>query len=152
MTKKYQIVDAINDIKARIDEIIGGEVSIVYSEEDLAAMPEGDMRLTDPNQGFVSVHYIGMAAQDGAKTATNGRSTVGRFGVMVSFSTEGLRVRNMESAITMLPFMSEIRRALIGQSAPHGQKYAFVRETQMPIPHRGDGYAQEWKLPLSAES
>ncbi|APD18983.1 hypothetical protein [Vibrio phage J14] len=42
--------------------------------------------------------------------------------------------------------MSEIRRALIGQSAPHGQKYSFVRETQMPIPHRGDGYAQEWKL------
>ncbi|APD18985.1 hypothetical protein [Vibrio phage J14] len=63
MTKKYQIVDAINDIKARIDAIIDSEVSIVYSEEDLAAMPAGDTRLIDPDQGVGvrSLYWYGSA-------------------------------------------------------------------------------------------
>ncbi|ANO57648.1 hypothetical protein [Vibrio phage vB_VhaS-a] len=152
MTQEFQIVNAIEDIKKRINDLLDTDAIIVYSQTELERIPQGDERLRDPNKGFVSVMYAGMAAQEGAKVANQGMSTIGRFGVVVSFTGEDKRLKGLADPVDMIKFMTHVRTALIGQSAPHNQKYSFVRESPITIPNRGDGYAQEWKLPLSAKS
>ena len=152
MTTEFQIVNAIEDIKKRINDLLDTDAIIVYSQSELEKIPQGDERLRDPNKGFVSVMYAGMAAQEGAKVANQGMSTTGRFGVVVSFTGEDKRLKGLADPVDMIKFMTHIRTALIGQCAPHNQKYSFVRESPITIPNRGDGYAQEWKLPLSAKS
>ncbi|AET42251.1 hypothetical protein VPEG_00101 [Vibrio phage SIO-2] len=152
MSEESQITNAIEDIKRRISEMLDTDAVIVYSQSEIEKLPEADSRLINPDHGFVSVLYAGMAAQDGAKVVNHGMNTVGRFGVVVHFKGDGVRMQGLSSPVDMIQFMTQVRKALIGQPAPHNQKYSFVRESPISIPNRGDGYAQEWKLPLSAKS
>ncbi|AUR95993.1 tail-completion protein [Vibrio phage 1.215.B._10N.222.54.F7] len=150
--RPFELIDALDDLKAKIDKLVNDESVIVYSQNDLEGMPELDPRLQDPDQGFVSIMYAGMRGRTGAKNVSNGVDTTARFVIAVSFKNDKLRIAGIESPVTMIRFMTELRRALTKQLAPNNKTYTFISETPWDIPGKGDGYAQEWNLSLTAFS
>ncbi|QNJ59179.1 tail-completion protein [Vibrio phage vB_ValS_PJ32] len=150
--RNFDLVDALDDIKKRVNELVDDNAVVVYNQNDLEKAPSVDSRLQDPDQGFVSIMYAGMRSESGKGTAANGVSTIGRFAIAVSFKNDGLRMAGIEDPVSMVRFMSELRRALVAQKAPNNKTYTFVSETPWEIPGKGDGYMQEWNLSLSAFS
>lgn len=150
--KPFELIDALDDIKSKIDGLVNDESVIVYSQNDLENMPQLDPRLQDPTQGFVSIMYAGMTGRNGSGNVTNGVDTSARFVIAVSFKNDKLRIAGLENPVTMIRFMTELRRALVKQKAPNNKTYTFIRETPWDIPGKGDGYAQEWNLSLTAFS
>ncbi|QWS69916.1 tail-completion protein [Vibrio phage vB_VpS_PG28] len=138
----------IERIKQHVDEILEGTSVVVYNSKDFEKMPQGDSRLVD-DAGFVSIMYAGMASN---KSASGGRSTLGRFVILVSFSEDKMRLQGMADPIDMIQFMRKVRTALAGKRAPNNQNFTFVSELPVDFESRGDGYSQQWTVPLTVES
>lgn len=148
--KPFELIDTINNIKERINTLVDDSAVIVYSQNDLEDMAEADPRLQKPDQGFVSIMYAGMRPQGDNVQGKLG--TTARFVIIASFKNDKLRVKGIEKPITMLRFMTELRRLLAGQKAPNNKTYTFASEAAFEIPGKGDGYMQEWNLSLTAFS
>ena len=148
--RPFDLIDALEDIKTRVNALVDDKAVIVYSQTDLEEMPESDPRLQSPDQGFVSIMYAGMVPQSGNVQGNVG--TTARFVIIASFKNDKLRVKGIEKPITMLRFMTELRRVLVTQRAPNNKVYHFKGENAFEIPGKGDGYAQEWNLSLTAFS
>ncbi|AEH21870.1 VHS1057 protein [Vibrio phage 1] len=150
--KPFDLIDALDDIKKHVDALVNDASVIIYSQNDLENMPEIDPRLQDPDHGFISIMYAGMRGRNGSNNVSNGVDTSARFVIAVSFKNDKLRIHGMEKPVTMVRFMTEVRRALAKQKAPNGKTYTFVSETPWEVPGKGDGYAQEWNLSLTVFS
>lgn len=148
--KPFDLIEALNDIKNRIDALVDDNSVIIYSQNDLEDMPEADPRLQRADQGFVSIMYAGMRPQNPNVQGNVG--TVARFSIVASFKNDKLRVKGIEKPITMLRFMTELRRLLATQKAPNNKTYIFAGEGAFEIPGKGDGYMQDWNLSLTTFS
>ncbi|UOX39943.1 tail-completion protein [Vibrio phage V-YDF132] len=142
------IEQVMEDVVAKVNEILDGTSVIVYNSSDFEKMIRGDSRLVD-DDGFVAVMYAGMAAN---KSASGGISTLGRFVILVSFSEDKLRIKGLEDPLNMIGFMRKVRGALAGKMAPNNQKYTFVSELPVDFESKGDGYSQQWTVPLTVNS
>jgi len=148
--KPFEIIDALNDIKAKIDALVDDPAVIIYNQEELEQLPSADPRLVDPNKGFLSIMYAGM--RPASNNVQGNVSTVGRFVIVASFKNDRLRVKGLENAVTMIRFMSLLRRALAQECAPNNKRYTFKGEGAFEVPGKGDGYMQEWNLSLTTLS
>lgn len=148
--RPFDLIATVEDLKKRVDTLVDDKAVIVYSQADIEELPESDPRLQDPDQGFVSIMYAGMRPQNPNVQGNVG--TVARFSIIASFKNDRLRVKGIEKPITMLRFMTELRRLICAQKAPNTKTYTFASEAAFEIPGKGDGYIQEWNLSLTTFS
>lgn len=142
------ITDVVNDMKSNVDEILDDESVIVYSSTDFDLMAQADSRLRS-DDGFVAIMYAGMASNNAAQ---GGVSTLGRFVILVSFKEDRARIKGLEDPVNTLSFMTKVRQALAKKRAPNNQMYKFVSEAPITFESKGDGYSQQWTVPLTVDA
>ncbi|QHJ74653.1 hypothetical protein VH22019_00089 [Vibrio phage VH2_2019] len=142
------IESVIETIQDHVNTILEGTSVVVYNTKDFESHLQGDSRLVD-DAGFVAIMYAGMSSNN---SATGGRSTLGRFVILVSFSEDKMRQHGLADPMDMVQFMRKVRTALAGKRAPNNQNFKFVSELPVDFESRGDGYSQQWTVPLTVES
>lgn len=148
MSKGITINAVLEDMSAKIQAELGSSPLRVYNLSDFTDSPESDSRLMDTD-GFVGVVYSGMASNS---SVGSGVSTLGRFSLLVAFRNDRGRVSELDDPVDMLTFLSKVRKALAKTHAPNGQKYKFVSEVPADFDVKGDGFAQQWTVPLTIDA
>ena len=138
----------IDDIKAAISEQVADDVISVYDMSEFITSDESDPLLRS-SEGFIGVAYAGMVSNNSAQ---GGVGTVGRFSIMIAFNSDGVRVNGLEESVDMVTFLSLVRKSLSKRRAPNTQMYRFVSEVPADFAVKGDGYAQQWTVPLTVDA